>query len=228
MAEHTTGPAELERELRALKRRGCNVLVVNDAAAADGACRRLLGEPSFDRRYVFLPTTASVADVLARCPTDAPGRLGVVDAATAARTRSAAAGTAGSALGRQDDWCSRVDALDDLPRIVDLVAAHLDRVAPDDPGPGDVRFCLDALDPFFDALDGDSRFRLVHALAGSVRSVRGMGHVHVAGAVAERDRRTLDPVFDATVRVESGDDGHRHRWRLHDSGYATEWLPLHG
>lgn len=226
MAERTPGSAALERELRALKRRGCNVLVVSDAAADADACGRLLGAPHLDRRYVFLPTTASVGDVLARCPTDDPDRLGVVDAATAARTRSTAAREASGALGPRDDWRSQVDDLDDCARIVDLVAVHLDRVAPDDPGPGDVRFCLDALGPFFDALDGDRRFRLVHALAGSVRSVRGMGHFHVAGGVDERDRRTLEPAFDATVRVESSDDGHRHRWRLHDSGLTTDWLPL--
>jgi hypothetical protein len=227
MEAHTRGSPELTRELRTLKRRGCNVLVVSDAAAADCACRRLLGEPSLDRRYVFLPTTAGVADVLARCPTDDPRRLGVVDAATATRTRSAAPESVGPALGRRDDWRSRVDALDDLSLVVELVAAHLDRVAPADPGPGDVRFCLDALDPFLDALDADRCFRLVHALAGCVRSVGGMGHVHVADAIDDRDRRALEPVFDATVRVESGDGGPRHRWRLHDAGYETDWLPLH-
>jgi hypothetical protein len=231
MPEHTQGPPALARELRALKRRGCNLLVVNDASTVAPSCRRLLGTPALDRRYVFLPTTASVADVLSRCsatdPEPDPARVGVVDASTATRTRSAARPP--DLAARPDPtevWYSRVENLADLPRLLELAADHLRRVAPRDPGPGDVRFCLESLDPLVDELDRRQLFRLVHALTGSVRSVRGMGHFHVTRATYASDLDALAPLFDAAVSVEAGDDGPRHRWRLHESGYETDWLPL--
>ncbi|HKJ59982.1 MAG TPA: hypothetical protein VKA37_12185 [Halobacteriales archaeon] len=231
MEVNTNGPVALSRQLTALKRRGCNVLVVNDAPGAEPVCRALLGAAGLDRRYVFVPTTTSVADALARCTLGSvdPDRLGVVDASTAGRTRSATI-SAGPAAAPDPDavWYSEVADLRDLPTVLRQAGRHLERLTPPDPGPGDVRFCLESLDPFFDEVSTDHLLRFVHLLTATIRRLGGLGHFHVAAGTADHDVRVLEPLFDATVTVRADDELRAHRWTIHETGYETDWLPLDG
>lgn len=228
-----TGPAAtgFARQLAALKRRGCTVLVTGDVAGTAAMSRQLLGERALDRRHVLVPTTVSVADLLSRRPGDGrdPARLGVVDASGAARAGVAAASAGPAAVDPAADWYDAVDAFDDVSDLSALtrrVAGHVRRLAPADPEPGELRFCLDSLDPFLDAVDDSALFRFVHVLAGLVRGMKGLGHVHVAESSLAAVEH-LRPLFDATVRVRTDADGTaRQHWTVHESGTETDWLPV--
>ena len=237
MGAHVDAEA-FSNELAALKRDGCNVLVVSDAPGRGPACERLLGAPELDRSHVFLTTSPDVSTVLDRHRprrTDA-GSFGVVDATPAAGTRSAAASSPtadGPTLGTADveDWYDRVDDLTDFDALFAATKQALDRVAVDADGPGELRFCLDGLDPFFGAVEGDdgaddeALFRFLHLLSSAVRQVDGMGHFHTSASVDEDDLATVEPLFDATLSIEATASGAvRQRWRLHESGRVTDWF----
>ncbi|GGM71480.1 hypothetical protein J2752_002248 [Halarchaeum rubridurum] len=240
MGAPETESAAFSRELAALKRRGCAVLVVDDRAhGSSAACERLLGGDDLERRHVFLTTATPVDDLLGRRAAGAhdrdPATLGVVDATDAVPTRSAAAASpsttaptpaASEPATAARRWYDAVETLDDLAGLYALVEDHVRRVAGDDTDPGELRFCLDALDPFLDAVDHEALFRFVHLLTSTVRDVDGMGHVHTASDPRNDPLATLEPLFDATVRVDAGPDGVRQRWTLTDSGIETDWFPL--
>jgi hypothetical protein len=224
-------------ELAELKRDGCNVLVVSDAAGRGPACERLLGAPELDRRHVFLATASDVSTVLDRHSprrTD-PSTLGVVDA-TAGGTRSAAAASAPSlgdpagAPSPLGDWYDRVDDPTDFGALADASKRALDRVAANADSPGEVRLCVDGLGPFLDAADAgditeEELFRFLHLLTNTVRGVDGMGHFHVSANVDDDRLATFEPLFGATLSIDTDDSGTtRQRWRLHDSGRVTDWF----
>ena len=232
------------RKLASLKRDGCNVLVVSDAAGRDTACERLLGAPELDRRHVFLATSSDVGTILDR---HAPRRtdansVGVVDATPGSYTRSTTAATtnadalaggptASPALS-DESWYERIDDLTEFEALLAAARDALDRVAGDADTPGEVRFCVDSLDPLFDAAtrgdaDEEAMFRFLHVLTSNVREVDGMGHVHVSADVDGRRLATFQPLFDATIRVETDETGTvSQRWTLHDSGYVSDWFEL--
>lgn len=232
------------RELASLKRDGCNVLVVSDAAGRDTACERLLGAPELDRRHVFLTTSSDVNTVLGRHTprrTDA-NTVGVVDATPGSYTRSAAAATpnaetpaggpaAGSALG-DEPWYERIADFTEFEELLAAAQNAIDRVAGDVDGPGEVRFCLDSLDPLLDATtrddaDEEALFRFLHVLTNNVRGVDAMGHVHVSADIDDDRLATFEPLFDATIRVETDETGTiSQRWKLHNSGYVSDWFEL--
>ncbi|GAA0292515.1 DUF7504 family protein [Halarchaeum salinum] len=233
MGASDTESAAFSRELAALKRRGCTVLVVDDRTrGSTAACERLLGGSDLDRRHVFLTTAAPVEDLLERRATGAHDRdsdsLGVVDATDAIPTRSAAADAPTSieqSLTGQE-WYDAVDTLDDLSALYTTVEDHIRRVADGDTDPGEVRFCLDALDPFFDAVETETLFRFVHLLTSTVRDVDGMGHVHTASDPRRDPVATLEPLFDATVYIDADTECVRQRWELTDAGIETDWFPI--
>lgn len=222
-------------ELAELKRGGCNVLVASDAPGRDPACERLLGAPELDRKHVFLTTSASTSTILDRHEprrTD-PRSFGVIDATPA--TRSAAASSASAAPSMpdtrtDDDWYARVEEPADFGTLYDTTRQTLDRVAASADSPGEVRLCLDGLDPLIEAVEtGDATeeelFRFLHLLGGAVRDVDGMGHVHVSETVAGDVLGTFEPLFDATLTIETTANARaRQRWQLHDSGRETGWF----
>jgi len=222
---------DLSGRLAALKRRGSNLLVVSGPEEGARACRHLLGDPDAARRALFVPTTVGVADVRTRWHgPETDDRFGVVDV-----TGTRAPGVAddggpspGGVAAQVDDapWYEAVEDPTNLATVGEAVRDGLARLADDDPAPGTVRLCIDSLDPFFDVATPEAVFRLIHVVTASVRHVDGMGHVHLADHVDPTRRSLLEPLFDATVTVESGPDGIRERWRLHDSGYETGWLAV--
>lgn len=224
-------PDPLSGQLAALKRRGSNLLVVSGPEGGDRVCRQLLGDTDAARRALFVPTTVGVSDVRARWPgPEVPDRFGVVDV-TGTRSPnvldSPGLGPGGVAAQADDaTWYENVDDHENLATIGDAIRDGLERLAADDPAPGTVRLCLDSLDPFLDNAGEETVFRFLHVVTATVRHVSGMGHVHVADSVSESDRSLFEPLFDATVTVETGPDGVRERWRLHESGYETGWLAV--
>lgn len=236
MGEHADVQA-FSNELAALKRDGCNVLVVSDAAGRATACERLLGAPELDRRHVFLSTAADVSTVLDRHSprrTD-PSTFGVVDATPELGARAAAAASAESDAfspdpQSTDGWYERVADFTDFESLAATTNAALDLVTDGVDGSGEVRLCVDGVDPFFEAVEaGDATeealFRFLHLVTGSVRSVDGMGHFHASSNVDDETLATVEPLFGATLRIDTDESGTTsQRWRLHDSGRVTDWF----
>lgn len=221
-------------ELAELKRGGCTVLVASDAPGRDTACERLLGAPELDRSHVFLSTSTDVSTVLDRHKprrTD-PGSFAVVDATPDTRSTAAATSAAPTGLTPTDDWYVRGPDRTDFDELYAATRDALDRVAAGADAPGEVRLCLDGLDPLLDAVEAgetteEELFRFLHVLGGAVRDVDGMGHVHVSETVGADVLGTFEPLFDATVEIETtATGGTRQRWRLHDSGRETGWFQL--
>jgi hypothetical protein len=228
-------------ELASLKRGGCNVLVVSDAAGRDPACERLLGAPELDRRHVFLTTSTPVSSVLDRYSprrTDSSS-LGIVDATPGHETRSAAAASAPLDEGTSPsidsstqaaDWYDSVDSLTDYDALFHASRNALERVSDGVDGPGEVRFCLDGLDALLEAgereeVAEESLFTFLHLLASTVRDTDGMGHFHVSEQVGEDRLGTFEPLFDATLHIDTSETGApRQRWELHESGRVTDWF----
>lgn len=231
MGAETATAEAFSQELAALKREGCNVLVVNDPGGSDAACERLLGGSDLDRRHVFVPTTTSVSHVLERHEprrTD-PAYFGIVDASTATRNAAQTAPSPGSAaqIDAGSAWYSSLDDLGDADALFRQIDDHLNRVSEEAESPSEVRFCIDSLDPFFDAMPDETLFRFLHAVTSRVREERGLGHCHIAAGVDPDAVATIEPLFDATIYVESTDEGTvKQRWQLHDSGQVTDWFVL--
>lgn len=230
MGAETAHAEAFSQELAALKRRGTNVLVVNDPNGSDAACERLLGGSDLDRRHVYVPTTTSVGHVLERHEprrTD-PAYFGVVDATTATRSATGAVspGAATPDLDAGSAWYSSVDDLGDADDLFRAIDAHVTRVAAHADSPSEVRVCIDSLDPLFDALPEDTLFHFLHAVTSRVREERGMGHAHIAAGVDPEAIATIEPLFDATIFVERTEDGIRQRWHLHESDLVTDWFAL--
>lgn len=232
MAADESDAATFSRQLASLKRQGCNVLVVNDRQASDVICERLLGGHDLERRHLFLPTTTPVDEVLDRHRprrTD-PGALGVLDATGANLARSI---TVDSSTGPDLDgtaggeWYESIDDLSDLEALFESFRTHLERIEPAAPAPGEVRFCLDSIDPFFDAVDEEELFRFVHLVTSAIRERRGMGHFHATATIGNPVLSTIEPLFDATIYVDVGPDGEpKQRWRLHEHDLLTDWFTL--
>lgn len=231
MGAKTETAEAFSQELASLKRDGSNVLVVNDPSGSDAACERLLGGSDLDRRHVFVPTTTSVSHVLDRHRprrTD-PAYFGVVDASTATRNATQSTPSPGDTpeLDAGSAWYSAVEDLGDADELYRQIDAHLTRVAEDAESPSEVRFCIDSLDPFFDAMPEETLFHFLHAVTSRVREERGLGHTHIAAGVDPDAIATIEPLFDATIYVErTEDDTIKQRWHLHDSGQVTDWFTL--
>jgi len=231
MGAETATAEAFSQELAALKRQGCNVLVVNDPSGSDAACERLLGGSDLDRRHVFVPTTTSVSHVLDRHEprrTD-PAYFGVVDASTATRGAAQAAPSPGSAaqVDAGSTWYSRADELGDADDLYQQIDEHLTRVSEDAESPSEVRLCIDSLDPLFDAMSEETLFHFLHAVTSRVRQERGLGHCHIAAGVDPEAIAVIEPLFDATIHVETTDDGTvKQRWQLHESEQVTDWFVL--
>lgn len=226
MVDEAAGSFTFPEQLDELKRRGCALLLVTEPDGEPVACDRLLGHDVHQRRRLFVPTTVPVATVLDRCGRTEPdaSNLGVVDVTTTARS-VAAQGPVTDGPDLDDSWYDSVDDLRALDRIAAKAFDHVSRFERTDPDPGEIRLCLESLDPFVDCVSDERLFAFVHQLLGAVRTALGMSHVHVSAAFPAETRRLLRPLFDATVHVRSGEDGQEQRWEVHESGYETEWLP---
>lgn len=219
-----SGAGEFAQALAGLKRRGSGILVVGAARheAHLGACRRLLGNSSADRRRLVV-LTDSVPGGEARTDVDAGADLRVIDRRPAARSAAASErpGDGPSDLGTlQRETSAAIEAFDAE------VDGGLD--------PAQLRVCLDSLRPLLDVYDEQAVREFVRAVVEATRDAGGMCHVHLPAEGESAVVARVADLFDATVEVRTvrpdADPrtaaGIEQRWRLHDPEVATDWLPL--
>lgn len=233
MDEHPQSAGPLRRELRGLKERGCTLLVVEDVRGVETICHRLGGHDGTPRRRCYVPITTTVASVLAR---HAPGPrrgeyLGIVDATGAEPTRATASPLEPGQLDVNADWYTSIDDLDDIGELGRQIETHFDRFvrSAGEPAPGEIRLCVESLDPFFDRFDPGATAEFetfLHDVSRLVRERRAIAHFHVAPGTV-RTHEEVETSFDATVQVRTDEDGTvTQRWTIHESGIETGWLPL--
>ncbi|WP_129114751.1 DUF7504 family protein [Halegenticoccus tardaugens] len=243
--------ATLERELRALKRSGANVLLL--ASSPDrAACDRLLGDDSKTRRRLVVATGGSghgghdERDDHRATPVLDPRRIGFVDV-VGDETRSAlsepcldragvphppaAVEPIGPAAASDRDrstveWYSRTAPDDGLWAIAHHVRVHLSRFDAEDPRPSEVRVCFDTLDALVERAEPLELLRFARVVAARVRASRAMGHFHLSSSVDDRLLTRLEPLFDATVETRVSDGRRLQRWTLHEADVRTNWLLL--
>lgn len=223
----------LGRGLLDLKERGCSLLVVNEAGGVDAVCNRLGGLARHGRRRCYVPTTTTLPSVLDRhAPSPRRGAyLGVVDATTAGSVRGTATPIQPGYLDVEAEWYTRLEDLADLPELARLIETHLDRFAerggPLDPG--EVRLCIESLDPFLDdpEVDAADLRAFLDSVTTLVRGRTAIGHFHVSPGAVPEVQPALESYFDATVRIRTADGGTvQQRWWLRDADLETDWLPL--
>ncbi|WP_135822596.1 DUF7504 family protein [Halostella litorea] len=215
--EYGGGPSEgteFSQSLAALKRDGCNVLLVGDALrrADRRACSRLLGDDADDDRcrlFVF---------------TDADGARERLPEAVGVGTRAL---VQHDGDGNLPAGATAVDArmLSVLCRefvaVVDEFEAERGGLAP-----GELRVCVDSLRPLLNGYASENVFRLLHMLSARVREADGLGHFHLPVARDADAVNLLEPLFDAVVEVRADGGGAEHRWHLRESGVSSDWIDL--
>lgn len=217
-------------KLERFKRQGCNLLIVNDVGSEPVACRRLLGDPQEHRRHLFIPTTTTLPSVLDRhdpLPRNST-ILGIIDATQAERTRSTVSACSPQTVDTSADWYDTLDELDDLGQLGCIVHDHLVRFASaDTPSPGEIRVCMESLDPFLDCVDIGDLFQFLHLLTSRIEQFQGIGHFHLAAGTSQEIISVLEPMFDATVQVRVSADGAvKQQWTLQESGLQSDWLQM--
>lgn len=211
MSGGDTGEA-FSAELARLKRRGSALLVVSRGGAPD-VCRDLLGDSEESRRRVLV--RAAEFDEL-----PVPGEDSIVVDATASDVRSAAA-------FEPDTFGQHVAGGRTMETVATAVTNEVERVAAEGLDAGQLRVCLGTLDPLLERGDVESTAAALHEVVERVRSVGGMGHVHLSADVSEPVFERLRPLFDVTVETRSSPGGiHQQRWRLHEAGIDTGWLQM--
>ena len=224
----------LRRRLLDMKGQGSNLLVVNDAGAVDAVCHRLGGHADRERRRCYVPITTTLASVLAR-HAPRPRRsdvLGVIDATTARPVRAMATPLQPGDVDTNAEWYTAFEDLNDLQELVRSIESHFARFADlaESTRLGEIRLCLESLDPILDGntVTGDDEIgTFLHSVTALVREYHAIGHFHVAAGLADDIRASIEPFFDATVRVRTTDGGtNQHQWTLHDDEIDTGWLPL--
>ncbi|MFB6253399.1 MAG: hypothetical protein ABEI06_02190 [Halobacteriaceae archaeon] len=238
MVEELNCSDQLSDELQTLKRTGANLLVVSAEPEEKQICSQLLGAKERTRRCLFVPTTVGVNDILDRYRNQQQTKefFGIININTNSSLRVSSdpendmlnMSFPSAEIDSDQPWYTEIQEMTDLPAITEAVQTHLEHFQQQKPNSSEVRFCLESIDPYVDALEEEALFRFLLLLTASIRNINGIGHHHVSTAVPYQTRKLIQPLYDATIEVKR-ETGHlRQRWRLHDAGIETHWMPVEG
>jgi hypothetical protein len=203
-----SAPDAFSRELEALKRRGCMLLVVGPDAGMT-RCETLLGDDERDRKRLLVDAHDH------QHPYPGSGGDSLVVRAGGSDVRSA---TTASASGDAPS-----PGATDLDAVADELIEQIDRLDADGLEPGELRVCLGDLGALTPDGSGDPTAVLA-AVTERIREVSGMGHAHLSDTSPLRV--TVEPLFAVTVEVRPVPGGRQQRWLLHDAGLDSGWLPV--
>lgn len=201
-ADRSTG--RFAGELRALKRRGCTILVVGPAAGMT-RCGDLLGDDERAReRFVVdthhAPGSGDDPSVVRAGPGDV-------------RSASAAPSAPGTTPSPETP---------DVDAVAGELIDRIDRVDAGGLEPGELRVCLGDLAAL--ASDREALTGFVESVAERIRAARGMGHAHLPDTSPLR--AAVEPLFEVTVEVRPVPEGRQQRWLLHDADLDSGWIGI--
>lgn len=203
--EERTSKRAFAHALETLKRGGSNVLLVGDADAHVRARERLHGGSDDKPRCDLVVTTdRSVESVH---PYGGKTELVVF-----------------RPDGRPDDHTVRdAETLDDLgTEFVDAIG-DLERET-EGLGPGELRACVDSLEPLLEDYPLEAVFRLLYVVTTRTRLVDGVGHYHLHRDRSHETVHLLESLFDAVVELRLRDGVPEGRWHLRDLNATSDWL----
>jgi len=197
--------AEFDRALDALGESGAAFLVCGDVPpdVHERACERWLG--ATDRTRIVARTIGTRAADLAMAET----------VSFETTLRSAAEAPAGPDAG--------VDSISGLgTALVDAIG----RLEPRTSEPGELRVCVEALEPLRRRYDDETVFRFLHLLTNRVRAADGLAHVHLSTGPDAELASTLRSLFDGVVTLRTAGGVPEERWHLAEPELTTAWLPV--
>lgn len=155
-------------------------------------------------------------------PTDTD-RVVELDAAPRGGAATASAdGTTGTLTGGVEDTnVTTVSTLAAAGDAFEDALASLD--SPDGP-----QVCVDAVLPLVEIAGEEQAFRFLHLVTGRVRQLGGTCHLHLSLPAGGETAVTFGALADGTVELRLVDDRPEQRWRIHDEGVRSDWLPLPG
>jgi hypothetical protein len=218
------------RMLDELKRRGSSLLILGspDPTLRRTISRRLLGDGSAEtRRRLFVHAGDPVAtpDVAAGPANDGTARVVARSTETRASAASSPSPTAGSPSGIPR---RTVDGgrLGTLASVVGEEIHALERRAVGF-SPGELRLCVDSLDPMLADRSASELRRFAEATGNRVRAASGMAHSHLSVDRSSAVVGEIAPAFDGLIELRSGVDGSpEHRWTFTDRDVESGWITL--
>ncbi|RQG90513.1 DUF7504 family protein [Natrarchaeobius chitinivorans] len=200
--------ATFAHELRTLKHKGSNLLLVGSGSGAhEAVCPRLCGQSAHESRYRLF-----VTDDAARC-TDhrGDGQVRTIE------YTDPASGTGGSDGDRTPLGYLGTEIIDTIDEFEEDVGGF---------EPSELRVCVDSLVPLLQEYDTEDVFRLVHVVTARVEQARGMGHYHLPVSRDHDAVVLLEPMFDAVVELRTRGNTHEQQWHLRDQDTETDWIRL--
>jgi hypothetical protein len=213
----------LRERLRALKSRGCNLLVTGAVReeVSQRMTRKVLGDPELSRTRILALTDQDRADVPDLLPDGvAPGNdaVRVVDADFGTREASAANPSA------PDHGWGRSD-LDDLQNVL-CNAITTAKIAQSGFDPAELRVSLFTLSHLVNQYDPAAVERFVSTVGDHVAGTSGMAHYHLPLADDAKTVRRLSPLFDARIELREKHGRPEQRWHFPADEHSTEWVGL--
>lgn len=209
------------RELAALKRQGCTVLVVGEAGrvSSRAACHQLLGDETTATRRRVVVTTGPTPGVDRRLD-------GIPSEHTTIVRRRAATRSAGSNQVVEEPPAPAVTVVDpDLDVLGRAILLAIDEHDVPDLEPAALRVCVDGLGPLLADHSRQDVSEFVACLVDRIASANGMGHAHLRLAFEHEAVAALRPRFDVVVELRPGDPPEQ-RWHLDGADLVTDWLPV--
>lgn len=209
------------RRLGELKETGGLLLVTGlDEGSQSTVSKRLLGDPGA-RRHVFVLQGRERSILDERLPDSADLDESQIVERTDALYRSAAS-EIGSAAPITEPTPEDLDGL--LAEIESAVAGVIDR-AGGSVTPGELRICLDSLDPIVDGHARTDADRFLADLKNIATNERAMVHAVLPHPGVPESHGWLHDTFDAVVETRWSDGEAMERWRLPADDLQTAWFP---
>ncbi|MCL9815722.1 DUF7504 family protein [Natronocalculus amylovorans] len=217
-------------ELDNLKRTGSNLLIVGKSrhTAHPKACTSLLGSDDAGPRHRLFVTIDPTTIVENRLKYTASERvdssLGVIKYTQLARGSAVTSAQEQSLTrpSKREAYAEDIGAvgIELSEQIAQIEAAH-GRLAP-----AALRVCIDSVIPLFESYDQEIVFRFLRLVTDRIRSVHGMGHVHIQTDRDARYVKLIEPLFDAVIELKQENGSVYQQWDLRESGLSTDWLEV--
>ncbi|USZ66712.1 hypothetical protein NGM10_08130 [Halorussus salilacus] len=217
------GSETFHERLRALKRRGCNLLVTGEVreAVSQRMTRKLMGSSELPRTRVLALTDQDVGDVPNLLPagvSPSDDAVHVVDPEFGTRSASAE-----SARPTGPGW-SRSDLNDLQTRLCNAIATA--KIANSGFDSAELRVSLFTLSFLVNRHDTAAVERFVTAVGDHVEGSSGMAHYHLPLPDDSKTVRRLAPLFDARIELREKNGRPEQRWHLPGCADPTSWVGL--
>lgn len=222
---HDGGREAFPSALQRLKQRGCSLLVVGKApdSVYQAAAKQMLGDSTHSqRRRLFVATDRDVSTARSILNQQADPTTGKILAVNS-EARHATAHSQSAETPVPVEHVAGSDLTDLGIAISGAIGEFEDHVS--ELEPAELRVCLDSLVPLVDH-GRKPLFRFLDILNNRIKSISGMGHVHLP---IERECelvRLFEPLFDVLIELRMQETEPQQRWYIKDRDVCSGWITL--